>query len=298
MGFARFQVLLSAVLFGTTGTAQALGPDDLDPLAVGALRVLVGGAILAAIAAVAGGLFRPWPPARVAIAGAGVALYQVAFFEAVARTGVGVGAVVAIGSGPVLAGLLERATGGAWPGRRWLAATMLATAGVTVLTLAAVDDATLSPLGIALALLSGLGYATYTVVAKTLLRDGGSPLGVMGASFGLGALLLIPVAAVRDLSWLDSGGGVALVVYLGLLPTALAYVLFARGLRRLTAAEVTTLVLAEPLVALALGAVVLDERIGGTGAVGAACVLAGLAVLAGLGGRRGRLPWAARRDSG
>ncbi len=287
MGWARLQVLFSAILFGTTGTAQALGPDGLDPLAVGALRVLVGGAVLGSIAAAVGaGLWQRWPVARVLTAGAGVALYQIAFFEAVARTGVGVGAVVAIGSGPVFAGTLERIAGGAWPGRRWLAATALAAVGVGVLTLAAVDDAALSPLGIGLALLSGLGYATYTVVAKTLLMEGRTPLAVMGVSFGVGAVLLIPVAALRDLSWLGAGSGVALILYLALLPTALAYVLFARGLRRLTAAEVTTLVLAEPLVALALGAVVLDEGLGVASGIGAACVLTGLAVLAGVGVRR------------
>ena len=41
---ARLQVLLAAVLFGTTGTAQALGPDSSTPLTVGAVRILIGGA--------------------------------------------------------------------------------------------------------------------------------------------------------------------------------------------------------------------------------------------------------------
>ncbi len=102
----------------------------------------------------------------------------------------------------------------------------------------------------------------------------------MGASFGLGALLLLPVAVLGDTSWLQTGNGVALALYLGLVPTALAYVLFARGLKRLSAAEVTTLVLAEPVVALALGVIVLDERIGLAGAVGAGLVVAGLTALA------------------
>jgi drug/metabolite transporter, DME family len=106
----------------------------------------------------------------------------------------------------------------------------------------------------------------------------------MGASFGVGALLLLPVAVVGDTSWLHSGSGVALALYLGVIPTALAYVLFARGLKRLSAAEVTTLVLAEPVVALVLGVVVLDERLGLTGAIGAALVVAGLAALAVPGG--------------
>jgi drug/metabolite transporter, DME family len=287
---ARLQVLVSAVLFGTTGTAQALGPDSSTPLTVGAVRILIGGSLLAGIALIAGGWRGRWPLRLVLTAGVGVALYQVAFFEAVARTGVGVGAVVAIGSGPVFAGGLERLTDGVWPGRRWLLATSLATVGVAVLTLAASGDSSLSAAGIALALCSGLGYATYTVVAKRLLRSGREPLAVMGASFGLGALLLLPVAALGDTSWLQTSSGVALALYLGLVPTALAYVLFARGLKRLSAAEVTTLVLAEPVVALALGVIVLDERVGLAGAVGAGLVIAGLTALAATAGgtRRAR----------
>ena len=40
---ARFQVLLASLCFGTTGTAQALGPSGLSPAGVGAGRILVGG---------------------------------------------------------------------------------------------------------------------------------------------------------------------------------------------------------------------------------------------------------------
>ena len=84
----------------------------------------------------------------------------------------------------------------------------------------------------------------------------------MGASFGIGAILLLPVLLTGTTAWLHTTDGIALALYLGLVPTALAYVLFARGLLRLDASEVTTLVLAEPLTATVLGALVLDERVG------------------------------------
>src|SRR5205823_843568 len=58
---ARSSILIAAVLFGTTGTAQALGPAGLSPLSVGAARVVIGGGILGLLAlAVA----RPRPVAR------------------------------------------------------------------------------------------------------------------------------------------------------------------------------------------------------------------------------------------
>lgn len=274
------QVLLAAMLFGTTGTAQALGPGSSTPLTVGASRILIGGGALAMLAFASGGLRGRWPLRLVLLSGAGVAVYQLAFFQAVADTGVAVGAIVAIGSGPVVAGALERVVDGHWPGRRWLAATVLATAGVAVLTLASASEASLSATGIALALVSGVGYATYTIVAKRLMRLGHGPIPVMGSSFGVGAVLLLPVLALGDTAWLHTRDGVALALYLGIVPTAVAYMLFARGLRHLDASEVTTIVLAEPLTATLLGGIVLDERIGFVGAVGAALVLGGLAVLA------------------
>ena len=47
---ARAQVLLAALCFATTGTAQALGPSGATPVGVGAARILVGGALLALLA--------------------------------------------------------------------------------------------------------------------------------------------------------------------------------------------------------------------------------------------------------
>ena len=63
-------------------------------------------------------------------------------------------------------------------------------------------------------------------------------------------------------------------------PTAIAYVLFARGLRTIPAGETATLTLAEPLTAAALGVIVLGERPSAAAAVGAALVLAGLVLVA------------------
>ena len=95
-----------------------------------------------------------------------------------------------------------------------------------------------------------------------------------------GVLVLVPVLIAGDLSWLRSGDGLAMALFLGAIPTAPAYVLFARGLRHLTPGETATLTLAEPLTATGLGILVLGERPGLVAGVGAALVLAGLLVLA------------------
>ena len=102
----------------------------------------------------------------------------------------------------------------------------------------------------------------------------------MAASFALGALLLVPVLAAADLAGSHAAAALAMALFLGAIPTALAYVLFARGLRHLTPGETATLTLAEPLTATGLGILVLSERPGAAAAAGAALVLAGLLALA------------------
>ena len=277
---ARLQVLAAAMLFGTTGTAQALGPVGSSPVTVGAVRIVVGGAALGCLALTAPRSIGRLSPALVLLAGAAVALYQLTFFEAVHRAGVAVGAVVAIGSGPVVAGLLERVLGAPWPGRRWLVATALAVGGVAALALGRAGGAPASASGILLALASGTAYASYTVVAKRLLERGAPPVRVMGAAFGTAALMLLPVLLAGNTAWLHHTRGVELALYLALGPTVLAYVLFARGLRRLTAAETTTIVLAEPVTATLLAVAVLHQGLGIAGAAGIGLVLGGILVLA------------------
>ncbi len=273
-------VLIAAVLFGTTGTAQALGPADLSPLTVGAARVVIGGAILGVLAlAMPRGVGR-LGPMLVVLAGAAVATYQLTFFEAVHRAGVAVGAVIAIGSGPIASGLLDGVFGDGWPGRRWLTATALAIAGMTALSVGGAAHGEVSAAGIVLALASGVAYASYTVIAKRMLRAGGTPTRVMGAAFGVGSIMLLPVLLLGDTRWLGTGRGVELAVYLAVVPTVLAYLLFARGLRHLTASETTTIVLAEPVTAALLGVSVLHEPFGVLAVTGVVLVLAGLGVLA------------------
>jgi len=286
---SRVQVLLAAVCFGTTGTAQALGPDGLAPAGVGAARILVGGSLLVLVALFMHGGRALTRVSRgpALIAAAGVAVYQLAFFAAVKDTGVAVGTIVAIGSGPMFAGAFEWALDRRVPSRGWAAATALAIAGVTML---AGGGASISVPGVALALVAGASYATYTISAKRMLAEGHAPETVMAVAFGLGALLLAPVLAGTGAGWLTHADGLGLAVFLGVVPTALAYLLFARGLKRLTAAETATLTLAEPLTAALLGVIVLSERLSAPAAAGAALVLAGLLVLAAP-ERRRRLAW-------
>ena len=276
----RTLVLLAALAFGTTGTAQALGPEGSDPVTVGAARIVLGGALLALVGHfLAPRSVKSWPTALVVASGAAVAVYQLSFFEAVDRTGVAIGTVVALGSAPAMTGALARLMNGTPLTARWAGCTALATLGILMLVLSG-KSAKVEPVGVLLAFIAGSGYAFYTVAAKRMLDDDHAPEAVMGRAFGMGALLLLPFVILGDMSWAASGDGAAMAIYLALVPTVLAYVAFARGLRGLSAGDTATLTLAEPLTAAALGALVLGERPGALAIAGAALVLAGLIALA------------------
>jgi DME family drug/metabolite transporter len=277
---ARSNVLIAAVLFGTTGTAQALGPH-VEPLALGAARIVIGASLLAGVALIVGGGRLAASRRALLLAGACVAVYQASFFAALDRTGVAVGTVVAIGSAPAFAGLFARAFAAEPLRWRWAAATALACAGVSLLVLGGgAAGGEVSTVGIALALVSGGGYAGYAVASKRMLAAGDRPETVMAAVFGTGAVMLLPVFALVPAGGLLHPEGAALALYLGAIPTALAYVLFARGLDKIGAGETATLTLAEPLTAATLGVIALGERPSLAAAAGAALVLGGLAVLA------------------
>jgi drug/metabolite transporter, DME family len=277
---ARLQVLLAAICFGTTGTAQAIGPAG-SPVAVGAARIVFGGLLLVLVAR---GLRVRMPRVGAPLLGMAVAVYQLSFFAAVRLTGVAVGTVVAIGTGPAAAGLLGRLVNGERLSARWAQATGLAAIGV--LLLAGDGGASVDLSGVALAVTSGVGYATYTVLSKRMLDAGEAPEGVMAAGFGGGGLLLLPALIVAGPGFLGTPGGLAMVAYLAAVPTALAYVLFSRGLRHISSGETATIVLAEPLTAAVLGVIALGEHPSPTAGVGSLLVLAGLLVLAAPGRRR------------
>ena len=277
-------VLLAALLWGTTGTAQALGPAGADPLAVGTTRLVAGGLLLVAWAMVdarrrPAPFVTPQPRtwAHLGVAGAlGVAAYQLAFFAAVDRAGVGLGTAVAIGSAPAFTGLIEWGVARVRPSRAWGLSTLLAVVGVSIL--AGPSSAPLP--GVALALGAGLSYAVYAVASKGLLDRGFPAPTAMAVVFGGGGLALLPLLAVVPLAWMAQPAGWTMLLWLAGPTILVAYLLYGAGLRTVSAANASTLSLAEPLTAAVLGVVVLAERPGATSVVGGALVLAGVVVVA------------------
>jgi DME family drug/metabolite transporter len=271
-------ILAAAVLWGTTGTAQALAPAGSSPQAIGALRLAIGGSALALSAYLRGGLRNlSWPPLLTIAAGAFVALYQVTFFSAVLKTGVAVGTIVGIGSAPMFAGILEYLVRKRRPARRWYFSTGVAVFGCLLLLLQS-GDIRIDIVGVVLALAAGFSYAAYALAIKLLL-PGRSPEDVTAVIFCLGAIFLSPLLFTADLAWLGLVNGWLLMLHLGLVATALSYWFFASGLKTVAASTAVTLSLAEPLTAAILGIVVVGERINAVSTLGLVLILSALLLL-------------------
>lgn len=288
-------VLAAALLFGTTGTSQALGPAGTTPLSIGAVRMVVGGTGLAVIAfslAARHARRRPvgeatprWglrPVSLMVLTGVCISVYQPLFFLGTTRNGVAVGTVVALGSAPILAGLLEWALTRRMPTPTWMGATALATVGVVLLGFGGEAGAGggTDPLGLLGSVGAGASFAVIANAQRRLLDDGWDPFTVVGAMGASSAIICAFALPFVDLSWLSSTPGTVMALWLGLATISLAYVLFTWGLSGLTAATAATLTLGEPLTAAVLGIVVLGERLSALAVVGLVVLAAGLALLA------------------
>jgi uncharacterized membrane protein len=95
----------------------------------------------------------------------------------------------------------------------------------------------------------------------------------------IAAVCLSPAFAVSPLTWLASGSGIAMVLYLAVATNVMAYSLFNRGLRTVAPGTAATLALTEPLIAAVLGVVVLGEKLSALSWLGAAVVLVALVMM-------------------
>ncbi|RYF08097.1 MAG: DMT family transporter [Comamonadaceae bacterium] len=270
-------VLLASTLWGTTGTAQSLGAGGLSPFWVGAAqlavasaffamllglrRVLPGGASAASqgLAARASAGASRLQPRLLALASAGIAGYSICFYAGVQLTGVGVGTAVAIGSGPIWAGLIQAVLLRAPLTGLWWVGTAISVAGGMMMVLSKGTGAAPSAAGLGLCLLAGLSYASYALVNKRLVSQ--APTGwVNFCVFTGAALLALPVAALLAGMPQWTLPSLAVVVYLGVVVSGLAYVAFSSGLRHIAGATSVTLTLVEPVAAFVLAVAIVGER--------------------------------------
>lgn len=275
------------MLWGTTGTLQTLLPPDRAPLAVGALRLLVGACGLLALAAAQPACrraLRTLPLAGIVFAGAAIGLYNLLFFWGVTEAGVGIGTAITIGSAPFWATAYEVFVLRRLPTPLRAGGLVLSVAGVALLAGSDARGAA-SVLGIALTLGAGACYAAYSLATSRMGHRAPSTA-IAAATFTMAALFALPVLFVLPLAWLAAPGAALTIGALGLGATGFAYALYTWGLTRVAASTAVTLALAEPVTAWLLATFLVGEPVSAQGVAGALLVLAGLAVVALSGTRR------------
>jgi len=268
-------VLFGAALFGTTGTAVARVPGGADPWTTGSLRLLVGGGLLVLVA------MRQLSSIRnvtmvLAVGALMVAGYQLAFFWAVTDTGVAVSTLATIGVSPLVSRVVGAMRHRPPLSRRWFLSVGLLLIGLFALLIGGYEKVQVEGLGIAAALVAGSAFAGYTECASVAVERGAHPDAALGVLFLGAGVLTAPVLVLRPIDVFETSQGLVVLLHLGVITLALAYMAFGRGLRCLPPTSVTMLTIVEPLVATGLAVVVLDERFSVVGALGAAMILIGL----------------------
>lgn len=267
-------ITVTSLLWGTTGTAATFAPGA-GPLSIGAAALGIGGVLQAVIAVPALRSARSALHANRSLALLGavaVAIYPLAFYGSMHVAGVAVGSVVSLASAPLASGVLERLLDRRCLSRWWMLAAGLGILGSTLLCLSKMhspDSSTGATLvGIALGLAAGTTYALYSWVAHRLMAQGMGRAASMGAVFGAGGTLLLPVLAATGASLVTSPEAFLVAAYIALVPMFLGYLLFGYGLTRVSASTATTVTLSEPAMAAILAIIVVGERLTPTGWLG------------------------------
>ncbi len=269
-------VLLTALapaLWGTTYFAATELLPGFDPFVVAAVRAIPAGAVLTILG---GSLPRgAWIWKSLLLGVLNIGLFFALLFVGAYRAPGGI--VATIGAlQPVVVILLTWAVAGRRPGATSVALGMVGFVGVSLLVFS--PGVTLDPLGVLASVGAALSMATGVVLTKrwgrpvSLVAFTGWQLLAGGGVVGLFSLLTPTPAPTFQAS------NVVGFLWLGLVNTALGYVLWFRGIEKIGEAwKVSILGLVSPLVAVVVGWNVLGQQLTALQVVGALLVLFGVA---------------------
>jgi drug/metabolite transporter (DMT)-like permease len=128
--------------------------------------------------------------------------------------------------------------------------------------------------GAALVLVATVGYAAATIIVNRRLADL-DPLGPVAVSLGLATVALLPAAIAGPPAELPPPEALGSLAVLGVVCTALGLVLFFRLVIEAGPSRAAVITYVNPLVAVALGVLLLDERLGLMSVVGLLAILGG-----------------------
>lgn len=260
-------------LIGVLGTAVTR--YGIDPLEVAFWRALLGGALFIAHA----GVTRARPPGgrdlvlTIGFGVVGVSVFFAGYQLAVRHGGASLASVLLYTAPAFVAVLAVPVLGDRLRARDAIAVAASIT-GVAVVSLAGGGARVTGP-ALAFGLLSGLAYALYYLFGKTMFARH-PPVAVLAVALPVGALGLLPLVPFHPKppeAW-------ALLAVMAFASTYLAYLAYAIGLRGLAATRASVIATLEPVIASALAAIVLGERLAPLSYLGAAIVVAAAVTLA------------------
>lgn len=272
---------LAMVTVGSTVVASRIIAAGLPPFTAAALRFAIALPVFLALLRWRGqrlprpGLHDAVLLALQALCGSvGYAVLLVAGLRSTSAADAGVitGGLPAIGALVGALVLRERL------GARLVAAIVLACAGVAAVV-AVPAGGTAHDLGGDALVLAAVGCEALFLLLNKRLRVPVAPLAQSTLMCGLGlAMTLVP--ALFEHAWTQPADGAALlgVVYYAVVPTVGGYLLWYAGAARVSAGVASLYTAVLPVSALVLAAMVLRESIGIGQLLGAACVLAAIAV--------------------
>ncbi|MDQ7859404.1 MAG: EamA family transporter [Armatimonadota bacterium] len=275
------QVAAAAICWGTLGlAARPLFAAGLAPREAAAWRA-IGACVLLAVYCLAADraalrLRVRDLPLLGAFGLVSVAGFMTVYFTAISLTTVATAAVL-LYTAPAWVVVLARLLFGEPVTPMKGAAVGCAFAGCVLVVGAVGPEAVrLSPAGLLAGLGAGLTYALYSIFGKTALRTL-APTTTVVYTLTFGALALL--AAGRGLPPVPPAAAVLPLAYVIVFPTALAYLLYISGLRRVEAGRASVVATLEPMVAALGGAFVLREPFGALQWIGAALVLTGVVLV-------------------
>ncbi len=268
--------VLAPISWGTSYvTITELLPDD-RPLLVATMRVVPSGLVLLVAGAVAS-RWRPrgaewWRTAMLAVFNFGI--FFPLLVAAVYRLPGGVAAAVG-GLQPLLVAALSWPITGRRPRALDLAVGCVAALGVGLVVIR--PGADLDPVGVLAAVGANLSFATGVVLTKRQPTPS-NRLAATGWQLLMGGVVLVPLTAIVEGAPPPlTAGDVAGFAYLSLIGTALAFVLWFNGIRRLPAAAPPLLGLAAPVTGALLGWAILGESLSPLQLTGFAVTLGAIA---------------------
>jgi drug/metabolite transporter (DMT)-like permease len=270
------------VIWGSNFTVVKIAARDIHELPFNSLRLLVASAaFLVAIAATEGWARlsrREWMRVLV-LAVVGHVIYQLCFVGAVARTTVANSALI-FAFTPIVVSLLtailghERIAATRWAG------ALISLTGIYLVVGASVGTPGASTTGNLLAAGAMFCWAMYTVGARPLLTTH-SALTVTGYSMALASVFYLPIAwpALRTLRWAAVPWSAWLALVLSaVLALFVAYMIWYTAVQTIGSAHTAMYSNVTPVVAMVVAAIWLGEPITLRKVIGAAAVIAGLAV--------------------